>query len=385
MVSEGECFLRASSMTNLPETVLQFGSGKFLRAFADLFLHHANAAGQAAGRVVVVQTTGDERAHLLNEQGGRYHVLVRGLQAGQLIDRVEVSASISRALVAREQWQDVLALARSPELRYILSNTAEAGYELHPSDTAADRPPASFPAKLLLVLKERFEAGRPGVAILPCELFERNAELLRSTILKLAETWHLAPSLCSWIASECVWLNALVDRIVVGKPREHPLLATDGLLVVAEPYALWALEAHEGIGSFIQHPAIVRAQDIQPYFLRKVRILNAAHTAMVSRARPRGIATVREAVEDPEISKWLDRLLFEEIVPLLEGRVEAPAEFARQTLERFRNPFLDHKISDIAIYHDAKVRIRLIPTRDEFVARFGRTPTHLEEAIAAKA
>src|SRR5437879_6100644 len=159
-------------MSQLPETVLQFGSGKFLRAFADLFIHQANLDGQAVGRVVVVQSTGDERARLLNRQGGRYHVLVRGLLGGQTVDRTEQAASISRALVAARQWPEVVAVARSPDLRYVISNTAEVGYTLDPQDRPGDAPPRSFPGKLLLLLKERHEAGPPGVTLLPCELFE---------------------------------------------------------------------------------------------------------------------------------------------------------------------------------------------------------------------
>src|SRR5207253_2604211 len=154
----------------------QFGSGKFLRGFTDLFIHQANEAGQRIGRIVVVQTTGDARANLLTEQGGRYHVAVRGLSSGEIVDRVEESASISRALFAARQWPDVLAVARSPQLRFVLSNTAEAGYNLDPADRPTSSPPAAFPAKLLLVLHERFRAGQAGIHLLPCELFEHNAD-----------------------------------------------------------------------------------------------------------------------------------------------------------------------------------------------------------------
>jgi tagaturonate reductase len=237
----------------------------------------------------------------------------------------------------------------------------------------------------LLALKERYEAGQPGVTILPCELFEHNAEMLLGLLLRLVDSWALTRGFAEWMRSECAWHNTLVDRIVSAQPAEHPLLARDALLTVAEPFAFWAIETKTGDGGPFRHPAIKTATDVMPYFLRKVRILNAAHTALVTKAVPRGIATVREAVSDPDIAAWLDRLLFEEIVPVLQGRVEGPEDFARQTLERFRNPFLVHKMSDIRAYHDAKVKIRLIPTRDEFQQRFGRVPPLLEEAIAASA
>jgi tagaturonate reductase len=368
-------------VNRLPETILQFGSGKFLRGFADLFVHQANQEGRQVGRVVVVQSTGEGRADLLNRQGGRYHVVVRGLASGQVVDRVEESASVSRALVASRQWPDVLAAARSPDIRYLISNTAEAGYALDPQDGPGDTPPRSFPARLLLLLRERFLAGLPGVTVLPCELFERNAERLLGLVLQLAQAWGLPEDLAEWLRTECVWRNTLVDRIVCVQPVADPRVRDDGLCVVAEPFAFWAVEVKGGRGDLFRHPAVRPTEDVQPFFLRKVRILNAAHTALVCRAVPRGMTTVLEAISDARVEAWLQRLLFEEIVPTVAGRVEAAEEFARQTLERFRNPFLEHKLSDILTYHAAKVQIRLAPTRDEFVARFGRSPPLLDEAI----
>jgi tagaturonate reductase len=371
-------------MTALPETVLQFGAGRFLRAFADLFIHQANAQGQAVGRVAVVQSTGDDRAGGLNRQGGRYHVIVRGLEAGAVVDRVEPVESVSRAVVASAQWDDVLALARSPQLKLILSNTTEAGYGLDPADHPGDAPPRSFPAKLLAVLRARFEAGLPGLTVVPCELREHNADVLQGLTAQLARDWALPATFQAWLAGSCVWLNTLVDRIVTGPPREHPLLSQDAMLTVCEPYALWAIQDKPRAWRFLTHPAVVWARDVQPYFLRKVRILNGAHTALVIRARGRGFTTVREAVSDPELAAWLERLLFEEVVPTLEGRVEGPKEFARQVLERFRNPFLEHKLADIAVHHESKVQVRLTPTRAEYLERFGRAPPLLDEVLAAE-
>ncbi len=368
-------------MNQLPETILQFGSGRFLRAFADLFIHQANQTASPVGRVVIVQSTGGERAGGLNSQAGRYHVVVRGLNKGAVVDQVEPVESISRALAAASQWEDVLKLAQSPQLRLILSNTTEVGYNLDPTDGPGDVPPRSFPAKLLAVLQERFRAGQPGLTVVPCELREHNADLLQAIVLQLAKDWQLPEPLRHYLKEECVWLNTLVDRIVTA-PTDHPMLATDSLLTVCEPYALWAIQTKPRAWRFLEHPAVVWAEDVQPYFLRKVRILNGAHTALLSKAQPRGFLTVRAAVTDPELGSWLERLLTEEIVPVLEGRVDRPTEFARQTLERFRNPFLEHKLADIAVHHDSKVQVRLVPTRDEFIAKFGRTPPLLAEVLA---
>jgi tagaturonate reductase len=374
-------------MSTLPETVLQFGAGNFLRAFADLFLHQANEQGQAVGRVVVVQSTGDARATRLNRQGGRYHVVVRGLENGQVVDRVEEAASISRALVAASQWPDVLAVARSPALKFILSNTTESGYALDPADAnydvRSDTAPKSFPAKLTAVLFARWQARQPGVTLLPCELFEDNADKLRAIVLELAGGWKLPDGFRAWVERDCCWLSSLVDRIVPGPPADHPLLASDPLVLLAEPFAFWALQTKPNAAKWVEHPAILRTADVKPYFLRKVRILNGAHTALVSKVGLRRFATVREALDDEPTRTWLERLLFEEIVPTLEGRVDGPELFARQTIERFRNPFLEHQFTKIAEHHAAKREIRLVPTYHEYQEKFGRVPPLLDEVLKA--
>jgi tagaturonate reductase len=365
----------------MEETVLQFGSGRFLRAFADLFIHQANQQGQNVGRVVIVQSTGDNRAGGLNRQGGRYHVIVRGLDQGQVVDRVEPCESISRALVASSQWPAVLELARSPRLRIILSNTTEKGYDLDPSDGPDIAVPRSFPAKLLAVLRARFEAGQKGITLVPCELREHQAELLEGIVVGLARQWGLPGDFVTWLHESCVWLETLVDRIVTDPPADHPLLQTDPMLAMAEPYALWAIQDKPGADRFIDCPAVVWTADVMPYFLRKVRILNGGHTALVVKAQGRGHRTVRDVMNDPELSAWLERLLFDEVVPVLEGRVDDPAGFAREVLDRFRNPFLEHLLSNIAIHHAAKVEVRLVPTVREYSEKFGKLPPLLNEVL----
>src|SRR5208283_2390464 len=169
------------------------------------------------------------------------------------------------------------------------------------------------PAKLLLVLRERHHAGGSGLTILPCELFEKNADRLRDLLTQLARDWQLSEEFISWLRKDCRWLNNLVDRIVTGRPAEHPLLSEDQLLTVAEPFAFWAIERGSKADDFFEHPAILRVPDVLPYTLRKVRILNGAHTALVCKAMPLGLQTVRQAVQHPEVGPWLRRLLFEEI------------------------------------------------------------------------
>jgi len=364
-----------------PETVLQFGTGKFLRAFADLFLHELSDSASAAGRVVVVQSTGCDRAAAFNRQGGRYHVAVRGLAQGRRVDRVVEVASVSRALVAADQWAEVLASARSPELETVISNVTEAGYRLEDEGPPGESAPRSFPAKLLAVLAARFGAGLPGITILPCELLEQNGPRLLDLVLQQARQWQLDEPLVEWLRGSCRWASTLVDRIVSSPSPGEPLAASDPLFAVAEPFALWLVEDSAAPAGLAAHPAVRTVERLAPYYLRKVRILNGAHTALVAKALPMGLQTVRAAVEHPVVRPWLEALLFEEIVPVLEGRTEEPAQFARWTLERFANPFLEHRLADIALHHEVKLRSRLWPTLEEYRRHFGRPPRLLGEIL----
>ena len=365
------------------ESVLQFGTGRFLRAFVDRFLQHANNGGQNVGTVVVVQTTGGHRAEMLGAQTGGFHVVVRGYEAGQLVDRVETVRSISRALTAGQDWAKVLDVARSPELKYIVSNATEAGYVLDETDTVEAAPPKTLPSKLAQVLWTRYQAGGSPLTLLPCELIERNAARLLDLVRTQTERWRLPNEFRSWLSDRCLWLNNLVDCIVTPPPHDHPLTATDHLFCSAEPYALWAIEKPVGREfELFKHPAIRLVDDLLPFYLRKVRILNGLHSAMTAKFLPLGFETVQDVLASPSANKWIRGLLYEEILPAIAYRVEATAEFADETIDRFRNPFQRHKLADIALNHSAKARVRLQPTFDEYQKLFNRAPTRLAEALA---
>jgi len=368
-------------VTQLPETILQFGTGRFLRAFADLFFQQGNDEGQHVGRVVVVQSTGTGKGDNLNSQADGYHVAVRGLDNGVLVDRIDTVNSISRALHAPTQWSNVLAFAVSPDLRFILSNTTEAGYQLFDADALTSSPPTSYPAKLTQVLWARFQAHQPALTVLACELIDRNGWVLRDLVVDLARRWQLPADFVNWLQNECLWPISLVDRIVVGPTADLPLFGKDPLLQVTEPYALWAIQRPAANWQPpVSHPSIQVVDDLTPFYLRKVRILNGIHTALVARCLSK-YETVQQAMKDSGVVDWVLGLLYEEIVPAIAYRVPDVARFARQTLDRFNNPFMAHKLSDIAVNHEAKLKIRLASTRDEYEKLFGCVPGRLSEIV----
>jgi tagaturonate reductase len=358
-------------MQTRTETILQFGAGNFLRAFVDVFVHEANSEGQNVGHIVAVQSTNSNRATLLNAQNGRYHVITRGLCNHQKIDTEQRIESISRALIANTEWDAVLDIGRSSELRFITSNVTEAGLTLEPNDSP--ELPISFPGKLEEVLHARYAADLPGTTIVPCELVDRNADCLKNLVIEQAHLWNRDPKFIDYLQNENTWCNTLVDRIVSGRPESHPLLSEDALLTVAEPFALWVVEN----GDLFTHPAIQSVQNVDPFSLRKVRVLNGAHTALVCKAIPLGIKTVREAVEHSSIGPWLRNLIFDEIVPVVNTQVDGVESFADKVIERFANPFLDHYLQDIALHHETKVQVRLLSTYNDYIRQFGKKPSLL--------
>ncbi len=359
----------------MEETILQFGTGRFLRCFIGLFAEELNAGPVPAGRIVAVQSTGSDRAREINGRGGVFSAAIRGLLAGERVDRVVPIRSLSRAFAARDAWDHVLEMARSQSLRCVVSNTTEAGICLASEDASRLAPPVSYPAKLLAVLAARHEANLDGVTILPCELIEKNGARLRELVVQQASIWQSSPDLVAWLRDACCWRDTLVDRIVSAPTEDDPLFA------VAEPFASWVIEGEAADFPLAAHPAVEFVDRLEPYHLRKVRILNGAHTALVVKALPLGIETVRQAVEDERIRPWLERLLFEEIVPTIADRVKDAGPFAQTVLERFANPFLNHRLADIALHHEKKLETRLRPTLGEFQIAFGRKPAILSEIL----
>jgi len=383
----------------LPRTILQWGTGRFLRAFVDLFAHELNASGRPIGGVVAVQSTGSERAGWLRESREGYPVLLRGLNKGRLVSETVRVESVVESWSARHDWTDVLSAAVSSDLTTIVSNGTEAAYavdepervcllDVSSAALTADRSPKTLPGKMAAVLFARYKNDQAMPLILPCELLDDNALRLRRLTLESADFSGGSSDFLDWLGTSSAWRSTLVDRIV-SQPTEDDLSAlrySDAerwsesaleLAAAAEPFALWLIERSDSLSShdstehdtmlaaWAEHPSVQQVDSLASFALRKVRILNGAHTALVAFAMPRGCETVRQAIETPEVRDWLEQLLFEEILPVLGDRVEGAEAFAQDMLERFRNPFLDHRLQDIALHHDEKLRMRLLPTLRE--------------------
>lgn len=397
--AQGEAGRSVVAASSLPERVLQFGTGAFLRGFIDYFVERANRAGVFNGRVVMVGSTGSGRADLLSRQDGLYTLLIRGREEGALIDRAEVIAGVSRALAAADDWAAVLACARNPELALVVSNTTETGIALDPEDwhrPSDQHPPRSFPAKLTAVLFERaraFEFGpNRGLVVLPCELIEDNGVALRRLVHAQAERWSLGTAFAAWLDEANVFCNTLVDRIVPGTPDDpeeiyHRLGYRDALLTVAEPYRLWAIEGDAAFRARFPLAGVDRGiliePDITPYRERKVRLLNGTHTAMVPVALLCGLRTVNEAMQHPGLSRFIEGLMLDEIVPALDIGEGMARSFARAVLDRFANPFIRHELLAITLQQTMKMKVRIVPSLVQYMRRKGEVPPLLSFGFAA--
>ena len=344
-------------------TILQFGTSRFLQAHADLFLSEAKSAGQAVSPVTAVQTSGaPERAGRVaafNDPAG-FPVRIRGLENGTAVDRTVQVRSVTRGLSTATDWPEVVRTAVE-DAEFIISNTADAGYAM-PDDAGFDlqavaEAPPSFPQKLLVALAARHRAGRPGLTLFPCELVDRNGDTLKRLVLDLAQRSGAGAALQRWLEDECIWVNSLVDRIV-SAPIE-PAGA------VAEPYALWAIERQPGLQPPCEHPAIRMVNDLEPVAALKLYLLNLAHTMLADNWRRAGSnpdTTVRALMADAGVRADLLDLYERELIPgfASHGMEQEARDYARTTVERFENPFLDHRLTDIIINHRQKVERRVV-------------------------
>ncbi|MBR6402010.1 MAG: tagaturonate reductase [Eubacterium sp.] len=374
----------------MKETIIQFGEGGFLRGFVDVFIHKMNEQGLYDGKVVVIQPISKGLIPVINEQGGIYHQFLRGVEDGIVEDQCIEVTSISRGIDPYTDYDEYLKLAQNPDMRFIISNTTEAGIEYLGTEELNDAPPKSFPAKLTVLLYERFKAKLPGFVIFSCELIDNNGKELLNCVLKYAELWKLPKDFSDWILSDNHFCNTLVDRICTGYPKDEVEALTkrlgveDRLMNTAEVFHLWVIE-----GDFEDEFPLKKAginviwtDDVKPYKKRKVRILNGGHTSMVLAARLYGLSTVKECLDDPLINTFLNQTIFDEIIPTL-GREQEDIPFGRSVLERFANPFVKHQLLSIALNSVSKFKARVLPTILEYREQRNSLPPCLTFSLAA--
>ncbi len=388
--------VEVGSLAAMPERILQFGEGNFLRGFVDWMVDALHRRDLFSGRVVVVQPIPQGRVSELNEQDGLYTLLLRGIQDGRPVERRQLITAISRGLNPYADWQGFLACARNPTLRFLVSNTTEAGIAYAPEPRPDGGSPATFPAKVAALLWERFRAfaGAPeaGLIVLPCELIDRNGDTLKRIVLQHAEAWGAGPGFAAWVHGANHFLNTLVDRIVPGYPREEIAALTaslgyeDRLLVAGELFHLWVIEGDRRLAEELPFQKagldVVWTDALKPYRDRKVRILNGVHTMTSLAAYLAGLNTMRDLVEDPVVRAFLRVGLFEEIVPVVPLPEEETRPFAEAVLERFGNPYIRHELLSICLNSVSKFRVRVLPSLLDYQRRFGAWPDRLAFSLA---
>ncbi|MDJ0364236.1 tagaturonate reductase [Hymenobacter sp. H14-R3] len=392
--------LPAPALFDLPEKVLQFGTGVLLRGLSDFLIDQANRQGIFNGRVVVVKSTASGDAAAFARQDNLYTVCVRGVENEQLVSQNVVCASISRVLAARSEWAQVLAFATSPDLQIVLSNTTEVGLVLDLADDVRAAPPRSFPGKLLAVLLARYEAfagaADKGLVIVPTELVPGNGTKLRNILRELAGQQVPDSGFLAWLDKANTVCNSLVDRIVPGRPDaavcatlSQELGYTDELLTMAEVYLLWAIEGDERVKkilSFQQADAGVVVQpDITQHRELKLRLLNGTHSLACGLAVLAGVPTVREAMKDENLLAYIHQLLLADLLPGIPYPIDEKVgqRFGMQVLDRFRNPAVEHRWLAITLNYSAKLRVRVLPDLLHYCGRFGAVPQHVALGFAA--
>jgi len=387
------------TLFDLPEKVLQFGTGVLLRGLPDYFIDKANRQGLFNGRVVVVKSTDSGDAGLFDRQDGLYTLCVRGIEDGRKAEENIICSSISRVLSAKDQWKEILALARRPEMQIVISNTTEVGIQLVEDDVRLE-PPVSFPGKLLGFLYERYQAfgesPESGMVIVPTELIVDNGKKLASIVRELAGRCGLEADFLLWLERHCRFCSSLVDRIVPGKPDaaalqqlEHDLGYTDGLLAVCEVYRLWAIEGGEEVRRVLSFggadEGVIIEPDIGIYRELKLRMLNATHTLSCGLAVLAGFTTVKRGMDDAAFSAFVSDLMMKEIAPSIPYRpaVEQARDFGLKVLDRFRNPHLQHQWMSITMQYSSKMKSRVVPVLLEHYKHHSEAPAHIALGWAA--
>ena len=402
-----------------PEKIIQFGKGNFLRCFFDWIIDIINEKTDLDAGIAVVRSTNTDKPPLLDIQGGLYTALIRGIdEKNQVVRGCRIISSVNREIPIYKEFDQYLKLAHNPEMRFIISNTTEAGIAFVDTDKYQDRPQSSFPGKLTRLLHERFKHFNgdkaKGFILLPCELIDYNGDRLKEIVLKYTDLWQLEDAFKTWLEEANVWCSTLVDRIVTGYPfAEKEELAkelgyqdqfiTTGeyfhLLVIQGPQKLLERELKLNQLKLNQLKLnqlklnqlklnqvglnIVITEDLKPYKTRKVAILNGAHTAMAPVSYLYGIDTVRETLEDEITGKFVEAVIYDEIIPALDMDKTELLSFAGSVISRFKNPYVEHRLLDISLNSMSKYRSRILPQVLSHFEKRGELPQKLVFALAA--
>ena len=383
----------------LPEKVLQFGTGVLLRGLPDYFIDKANSNGVFNGRIVVVKSTDTGSASDFDKQDGLYTIYTKGIENGKEVNEQVISSAISRVLSATIDWVAIMEVAQSPHLQVIISNTTEVGIKLVKEDISK-HPPQSYPGKLLAVLYKRYQAfngsADSGLVIIPTELITDNGKKLESIILELAHLNKLEPAFMDWLESHNRFCNSLVDRIVPGRPDkvlndelEAKSGYTDNLSIIAEPYSLWAIEGDDHVKSVLSFhevdESVVITSDIELFRELKLRLLNGTHTLSCAWAILQGFATVKEAMSDGAFINFITPLIYEEILPAIPYKIDEniAVDFAGKVLDRFRNPYIRHEWLSISVQYTTKIKMRVIPLLLNHYKLNNSIPEHMVLGFAA--
>ncbi len=380
-----------------PERIIQFGEGNFLRAFVDWIISNMNEKAGFNSSVVVVQPIEKGMIDALNAQDCLYHVNLQGLDKGEVVNSFRLIDVISRALNPYHEFDKFMALAEQPEIKFVISNTTEAGIAFDPTCKLADTPASSYPGKLTQLLYHRFRhfKGDPakGLIIFPCELIFLNGHKLKETILQYIDLWQLGAGFKTWVETCCGIYATLVDRIVPGFPRKEidaikaKLNYNDNLVVQGEAFHLWVIEAPASVAeAFPADKAglnVLFVPSEAPYHARKVTLLNGPHTVLSPVAFLSGINIVRDACLHAIIGKYIHRVMFGELMQTLDLPEEELRQFAEDVLERFNNPFVDHQVTSIMLNSFPKYATRDLPGLKEYVRRKGKLPEGLVLGLAA--
>ena len=384
-------------LESAPEKVLQFGEGNFLRAFVNYWFDVANEKAGWNGKCCLVQPIAQGLTKLINEQDGLYTLYLRGNENGQKVDRKRIISSVSRCLNPYEEegFAEMLKVAVSDDLEYVVSNTTEAGIVYDPACQLSDRPCTSFPGKLTQVLYERFKAGKGGLVILSCELIDNNGKELLKCVNQYIDQWGLEAEFAAYVNEQCTFCSTLVDRIVPGRIRDMEEVArldaqngyTDPLTVVGEVFGVWNIEGPTWLEEKLPYKRAgvncIVVPDVTPYKKRKVRILNGAHTGFVLGAYLGGFDIVRDCMEDDNVRGFMNKMLYEEVVPILPLAKEDAEGFAAAVQDRFNNPFVNHELMSISLNSTSKWRARNMPSFLEYIEKYGKLPTCLTMSFAA--